>query len=106
MSTPKPCKRPTKLSTSGSREEKAALVCALNDEREKRENAFSSLEDLESKLQERNLPAGMKRIIQVGQHLYVDIPNEGEPVVKCCVKIKESLEVEIWCKCWEYNNFA
>jgi len=95
LSKPKPKPRRTILFAGTAREEKVAL--SQSDEMEKTPDGFSSLDELESMVIDKDLPSGLSRLVQARQSLYLEIPNNSEPTVTYCLKVKASMEFEMWC---------
>ena len=97
LSKPQIYIRPTRLSISSAREEKIASDIKLREEEEKLWDTYSSLDELTVKITNMNFPKGVQKIKQENQHLYINITNEGEPQIKYCLKILDTLEFEMWC---------
>ena len=49
---------------------------------------------------------GVQKIKQEHQHLYINITSEGEPQIKYCLKMLDTLEFEMWCNNKKVNYCA
>ena len=106
LSKPQIYIRPTRLSTSSAREEKIASDIKLRKGEEKLWDTYSSLDELAVKITNMYLPTGVQKIKQEHQHLYINIRSEGEPHIKYCLKILDTLEFEMWCNNKKVNYCA